>query len=462
MKNSIDSTSEIEQLTRIFQAAVDRVDPAKMIRDFVKVKNSILQISTEDMNLSFNLNDFDRIFVVGAGKASSKMAKAAEELLHGKISDGIISTKYGHTQQLDIIRTVESGHPVPDGNSVKAAGEIIKIGDKCGENTLVINLISGGGSALLVSPLTYEVRGKKVELSLSDIQKTTEVLLGSGAPIDEMNCLRKHISRIKGGRLARILYPATQVNLVLSDVIGDRLDTIASGLSTPDETTFKDAMRIIEKYDIDEEIPANVLGAIEHGVKGLIDETPGKNDSVFKKVFNILIGTNYTALLAASRKARQYGYSTSIISSHVTGEAREAAKVLYGISQDIKKHDVPVKKPACVLAGGETTVTLRGKGKGGRNQELALSVLSEMHKDPSGARGIYFLSASTDGNDGPTDAAGAFASMDILTRSVNRKLNIDEFLKNNDSYNLFDKTGSLLKTGPTNTNVCDLQIFLVK
>jgi hydroxypyruvate reductase len=232
--------------------------------------------------------------------------------------------------------------------------------------------------------------------------------------------------------------------------------------SAPDETTYKDAMRIIEKYALGEEIPAKILGAIEHGVNGLIDETPGKKDIVFKKVSNMLIGTNYNALLAASNNARGNGYSTSIISSHVTGEAREAAKVLYGIAQDIKKHDIPIKKPACVITGGETTVTLRGKGKGGRNQELALSVLSEMQKDPARARGIYFLAASTDGNDGPTDAAGAFASVDILTRSVNQKLNIDEFLKNNDSYNLFDKTGSLLKTGPTNTNVCDLHIFIIK
>ena len=462
MKNPINSASEIEQLTQIFQTAVGRVDPLKMIRKFVKMKNDVLEIRTEDNNLSFNLKDFSRIFVVGAGKASSKMAKAAEELLQGKISGGIISTKYGHTQNLDIIRTIESGHPVPDSNSVKAAGEIIKIGGECDENTLVINLISGGGSALLVSPLSYEAHGKKVELSLSDIQKTTEVLLGSGAPIDDMNCVRKHISRIKGGRLARLLYPATQVNLVLSDVIGDRLDTIASGLSAPDETTYRDAMRIIEKYDVGNKIPAGVLGAIEHGVNGFIDETPGKNDTVFKKVFNILIGTNYTALLAASGKARKYGYVTSIISSHVTGEAREAAKVLYGIAQDIKKHNTPIKKPACVIAGGETTVTLRGKGKGGRNQELALSVLSEMNKDPLRARGIFFLSASTDGSDGPTDAAGAFASVDILASCTNLELNIDRYLKNNDSYNFFEKTGSLLKTGPTNTNVCDLQVFLVK
>ncbi|KKL91326.1 hypothetical protein LCGC14_1895810 [marine sediment metagenome] len=462
MKNSIDSAVEIKQLTQIFQAAVERVDPGKMIRKFVEVRSDMLEISTEDMKLSINLKDFDRIFVVGAGKATSKMAKAVEELLHEKISDGIISVKYGHTQSLDIIRTVESGHPVPDDNSVKAAGEIIKIADKCDENTLVINLISGGGSALLVSPLSYEAHGKKVELSLSDIQKTTEALLGCGAPIEEMNCVRKHISRIKGGRLARLLYPATQVNLVLSDVIGDKLDTIASGLSAPDETTYEDALRIIEKYGVGEKIPVEVVRAIEHGVNGLIDETPGKEDRAFKKVFNILIGTNYTALLAASGKARGYGYGTSIISSHVTGEAREAAKVLYGIAQDIKKHDVPIKKPACVITGGETTVTLRGKGKGGRNQELALSVLSEMHKDPAHAHGIYFLSASTDGNDGPTDAAGAFASVEILTRSTNQKLNIDQFLKNNDSYNLFEKTGSLLKTGPTNTNVCDLQIFLIK
>jgi glycerate 2-kinase len=462
MDSHIERIEEIKQLSQIFQAAVDRVDPEKMIRKSVTVKDSTLEIRTEDVHLAFNLHEFDKIFVVGAGKATAKMAKAVEELLKEKITDGIISVKYGHTEALDVIRTVESGHPVPDANSVRAAEEIIKIAGKCDKKTAVLNLISGGGSALLVSPLTYETPAGKVELSLDDIQKTTGVLLSCGAPIDEMNCVRKHLSLVKGGRLARLLYPATQVNLILSDVIGDRLDTIASGLTSPDETTYGDALVILEKYGVTDRIPNSVMKAINDGRKGLIEETPGKEDPSFKKVSNILIGTNYTALLAASERSRSLGYNTSIISSHVTGEAREAAKVLYGIALDIKKHGTPVPKPACAVAGGETTVTVRGSGKGGRNQELALSVLSEMKKNPAAKDGVYFLSASTDGNDGPTDAAGAFASAEVLERSIGKKLIIDDYLKNNDSYNFYKKTGALLKTGPTNTNVCDLQIILVK
>ena len=453
---------EFEHLKQIFHAAVERVDPYQMIKKHVEVTGSLLKIDIEDGSAPVDLKGFNRIFVTGCGKATAKMAKAVEEIFTGKISAGVVSVKYGHTEHLDFIRTIESGHPIPDENSVKAAGEIIKLSKQADDKTLIINLISGGGSALLASPLEYSAGPDKVKLTLKDIQQTTEVLLASGAPIDEMNCIRKHISGIKGGKLARLMYPATLINLILSDVIGDRLDSIASGLTTADETTYEDALQIIEKYEIREKVPVRVLNAVEDGARGLIEETPKKNDRIFNKVFNVLIGTNYTALLAASHMARSLGYNNTVISSQVIGEAREAAKIFAGIAKDIKKHDLLLKKPACVIGGGETTVTIKGSGKGGRNQELALSFLSEMKKDPEQTGGIYFLSAATDGNDGPTDAAGAFASHEILKECKRVLLKIEDFLKNNDSYTFFEKTGSLFKTGPTNTNVCDLQILIVK
>jgi glycerate 2-kinase len=293
------------------------------------------------------------------------------------------------------------------------------------------------------------------------VQETTSALLSCGATIDEMNAIRKHLSRIKGGRLARLLFPATTLSFILSDVVGDRLDTIASGLTVSDQSTFGDALRIIKKYGLEHTVPEVVLKILQAGEKGLIEETPKKGDPALSKVTNILLGTNYTALLAAAKKAKLMGYNTAVISSQIIGEAREAAKLFFGIARDILIHDLLLKKPACVIAGGETTVTLRGSGRGGRNQEISLSFLSQMEKDRDQAEGIYFLSASTDGNDGPTDAAGAFATKDILRVSIKKQLDIEEHLKHNDSYSFFSLLDALLITGPTNTNVCDIHIVLV-
>ncbi len=448
-----------DDLKRIFFAAVGRVDPYKIIRKCIRIANNKLNIELEEERFSFDLNNFKKIFIIGTGKATAKMAKAVEELLINRIDKGIISVKYGHTEHLSTIDTIEAGHPVPDENSIKAAQKIVEIAEIADEKALVINLISGGGSSLLTRPLEYTIDSKKNSLTLKEIQKTTEALLSCGATISEINCIRKHISSIKGGRLSRLLYPATQINLILSDVVGDRLDTIASGLTTFDESTYENALEIIKRYDIEDKIPLKVLNLIKAGASGLIDETPKREDRIFTKVFNILIGSNYSALLAASKAAETLGYNTTIISSQITGESREIAKVFLGISNDIKNHSLPVKRPACIIAGGETTVTLRGSGKGGRNQELALSFLSGMKNEREDMKDTYFLSAATDGNDGPTDAAGAFASLQILEKSVG--MNVEDYLKNNDSYSFFDQIGWLFKTGPTNTNVCDIQILLV-
>jgi hydroxypyruvate reductase len=299
-------------------------------------------------------------------------------------------------------------------------------------------------------------------LTLEDKQATTKILLACGATIQEINCIRKHLSGIKGGRLAALAYPAESVNLILSDVVGDRLDSIASGLAVPDNSTYDEAIRLVNKYEIAGKLPPPAWKVLELGAAGKLPETPKKGDPVFGKVKNILIGSNYGALLAAEKKAKELGYNTVVLSSEVTGEAREAAKFYIGVGRDVLKHDLAVKKPACVIAGGETTVTLKGTGKGGRNQEMALSFLEEIESNPEGSEGIWFLAASTDGNDGPTDAAGAFADLEILAAGKKAGLSIQDSLSRNDSYHYYDKIGFLHKTGPTNTNVCDVQLVIVK
>ena len=452
---------QCEHLKQIFHAAVERVDPYRMMKSHIALRGSLLRVQTETSREEIDLSSYDRIMVMGAGKATAKMAKAIEEILKERIREGVICVKYSHTEKLNRIETIEAGHPVPDENSIIAAQRMEDMARHADDKTLCIVLISGGGSALLTSPISFRKGPVLMELSLDDMQKTTSAMLSCGATINEMNAIRKHLSRIKGGRLAQLLYPATTLSFILSDVVGDNLDTIASGLTVYDQSTFSDAIRILKKYSLEHTVPAMVPKILEAGEQGLIEETPKKGDPVLSKVHNILLGTNYTALLAAARKAKLLGYNTAVISSQITGEAREAAKLFFGIAKDVLIHDLLVKKPACVIAGGETTVTLRGSGRGGRNQEISLSFLSQMEKDREQAESIYFLSASTDGNDGPTDAAGAFATHDILRESGKKRLDIEEYLNNNDSYTFFSFLNALLITGPTNTNVCDVHIVLV-
>lgn len=457
-------------LKSIFESAVKRVDPYAIIRDHLSIRDEKLHIKMESYEKSFDLADYDSLIVLGAGKATAKMAVAVEELLGSRIKKGLISVKKGHTEDLKYIETITAGHPVPDEMSVEAGRRIAALSSGGNERTLFINLISGGGSALLSYPLATDVEN----VTLEDKQRVTNLLLACGATIQEINSIRKHISAIKGGRLARLIYPATSINLILSDVVGDRLDTIASGLTAGDQTSYKDALGIIEKYSLTGELPASVGQILALGAKGDIEDTPAPGDPLFEKVHNVLIGTNFSALAAGRLRAEQLGYNTMILSSRITGEAREIAKFFLGIGRDMNKYGVLLQKPACVIAGGETTVTLQGNGLGGRNQEMALSFLYELANDPADAEGIYFLSAGTDGNDGPTDAAGAFAALDIVPEQGTEKgteqgtehgravSDITNSLKNNDSYNYFDRISRLLKTGPTNTNVGDVQIMIVR
>ncbi len=455
------SSNPIQDLKDIFTAALSRIDPYKMIKNHVRLEGDTLVVAMEGTRREVDLRPYPRILALGGGKASARMARAFEEVLGDRISGGLVCVKYGHTDLLTRIEQRESGHPVPDENGVNAARELAELAQSAGADTLVISCISGGGSALLPSPLVCEAAGESIRLTLEDKQLTTKALLACGADIGEINCLRKHLSGLKGGRFLKRIAPARSLNFILSDVVGDCLQTIASGITSVDETTFADAMAIVTRYGLTDKLPSKVMRVLTLGEQGVIEETVKPGDPVLELADNILIGTNHAALMAACDQARTLGYNVAPLTCLLTGEAREAAKFQAGIALDIRKTGMLAAKPACVLLGGETVVTLTGTGKGGRNQEMALAFLAEMEKDALGGKGIYYLSASTDGSDGPTDAAGAFASACLLERVAAKGLSMAQTLADNDSYHFFEEIDGLYKTGPTMTNVCDLHCIVV-
>jgi hydroxypyruvate reductase len=357
--------------------------------------------------------------------------------------------KEGHGLPLEHVQIHEASHPVPDERGIKGAEEILSLVNQAGERDLVLCPISGGGSALLVAPAEG--------VTLEDKQEVTRLLLACGADIHEINTIRKHLSRAKGGGLARFAYPATVISLILSDVIGDDLNVIASGPAVPDTSTFADTRRVLEKYDIWDRVPESVQSRIQQGLKGEIQDTPKAGDAVFERCFSELVGTNIQALKAAGLKAEELGYRTLILSSTVEGEAREVAKVLTAIAREVRHSGNPLSVPACILCGGETTVTIQGDGKGGRNQEFALA--SALRLD--GMENIVVLAGGTDGNDGPTDAAGAVADGSTLARAQGQALDPLDYLSRNDSYNFFQPLEDLVITGPTRTNVMDVYLILV-
>ncbi|MFW5738222.1 MAG: glycerate kinase type-2 family protein [Spirochaetota bacterium] len=450
-----------QNLERIVGDALARVDPYEMIRSAVTLDGATLSIDTESVHDSVDLDAFDRIVVIGAGKAGAPMARALEELLGDRISSGAVSVKEGHVEKLSRVRLLEAGHPIPNDASVEAGRRILELADEADRTTLVITVISGGGSALLAAPLSAEVDGERIALTLGQLQQTTQALLDSGATIHEVNAVRKHLSAIKGGRLAEALAPAHSISLILSDVVGDDLDSIASGLTVPDGSTYGDAIGHVDRYGIRDRLPEDVLRILEAGAAGRLSETPASDNEAFRLVRNVLVGTNYQALLAAAESATSLGYETVLLTSRLTGEAREAAGFLASIIAEVRTHERPAAAPACILCGGETTVTIRGAGRGGRNQELALAMVNEMGRHPDLYAHTAFLSAATDGTDGPTDAAGAFASPEIARTAAEAGLDTTRFLAENDSFRFFDGVGELLRTGPTNTNVCDIQVALI-
>ena len=425
----------------IFNSALRSVDPYELVKT-----------RTAGIRDIFQKGGYERLLITGFGKAASPMAKAAEEGLAGYDAKGIVITKYGHSgsYRSNSITTVEAGHPVPDENGLRGTAKIMRLLKDVDEKTLVVNLISGGGSALLVSP--------SPGITLDEKSRITGLLLRSGAVIHELNAVRKHISRVKGGRLARFAYPAKVVSLILSDVIGDRLDVIASGPTSPDPTTFTEALSVLKKYDLLDKVPKSVLKTLRQGEKGIIAETPKEGDPVFEKVENLIIGSNKKVLSAAKQAAEERGLSTTIISDAINGEAAEIAKWLADKTVAEKRAPGEGQRPLCLISGGETTVTVRGKGQGGRNMELALAFAMEL----DGIDGITLLSAGTDGTDGPTDAAGAVVDGRTVENARAAGLDSRVFLNNNDSYNFFKKAGGLFITGPTGTNVMDIQIVVLQ
>jgi glycerate 2-kinase len=424
---------------QIFRSAVEAANPYRGV---------LLQC--EGIRSRYIAGCYSRLLVIGFGKASPAMAQAMEESLGDIIDSGAVITKYGHAlfAKLKKIRLYEAGHPMPDENGVEATKRVMDLVAAADEKTLVVTLVSGGGSALLVSPFP--------PVSLAEKQMTTDLLLKAGADIGELNTVRKHLSRVKGGRLAEIAYPATIISLILSDVIGDRLDIIASGPTAPDPTTFSDALSVLAKYGLVKKAPESVAELLVMGQTGMAPETPKPGKAVFAKVSNVIIGGNLMALEAARKKAEVLGFRSEILSAEISGEARDVGRWL--AHKALAAKQIHGKEtPLCFISGGETTVTVRGKGKGGRNMELALSFAMEI----DGASGITFLSAGTDGTDGPTDAAGAV--VDGSTAGAARTLGADppQFLDENDSYSFFKSIGGLLVTGPTGTNVMDVQVTLI-
>ncbi|MFW5796172.1 MAG: glycerate kinase type-2 family protein [Alkalispirochaeta sp.] len=446
----------------ILRAGIQRVDPYTMVRDALTVNGSILTVATETERFEFDLSRYSRIVVTGAGKATAPMARGIESILGDRISGGVIAIKAGHGDDLETIRSIEGGHPVPDEGSIEAARAVLDLAETVDESTLVLNLISGGGSALLTLPY----RDSTSRISLDEMRRTTSVLLSCGATIQEINSVRKHISAIKGGRIAEAFAPATVMSLILSDVVGDDLSSIASGITAPDVTTWADADRVFRKYGIEGEVPEGVAALVERGLSGGAPETPKPDNPIFDRVYNVLLGSNPQALAGAYRTAVERGYNTVVLTSQITGEAREVAKVYAGIARDLVRRNAVTSPlatlPACVIAGGETTVTIRGSGKGGRNQEMAVAFLAEFFTGTDTLEGVTFLSGATDGNDGPTDAAGGFADDEALSAFHSREIDPMEVLAASDAYHALEATGALVKTGPTNTNVCDIQVLLVR
>jgi glycerate 2-kinase len=434
----------------IFTRCLTAVDPYKAVKRFVHVQDNKLMVGMEKgPGTELDLSEFHRIALVGAGKATAPMAAAIEALFGERIRKGLINVKYGFTKELAFTEITEAGHPVPDENGVKGTGKILDFLQRAGEKDLIFSLISGGGSALLPFP--------DGSITLSDKQEITRKLLACGASIDEINAVRKHMSSSKGGQMARAAFPATVINLMLSDVVGDKMDVIASGPFVPDTTTFKDVWKIFKKYNF-KNIPPAIHEHMKAGLGGHISETPKDNDKIFDRVFNFIVGSNILALEAASATAKTLGYEALILSSMVEGETREVARVHSAMAKEIVKTGRPIPAPACIISGGETTVTIRGDGLGGRNQEFCLAACLDLMELPPP---VVILSGGTDGNDGPTDAAGALVDPFTVTRGKDLGMEAAEFLNRNDAYHFFEKTQDLLITGPTNTNVMDVRLVLV-
>ena len=432
----------------IFKQALAAVDPRQAVRRALDLKGSALTVDGR----TYDLDGFDRIIAVGAGKAAGPMTQALEEVLGPRLEAGVVVTKYGHGSPTAVVEVLEAGHPVPDQAGVDAAERISALlARAAGERTLVFCLLSGGGSALMVGPAEG--------VCLADKQETTRLLLACGADIGEINSIRKHLSRLKGGGLARLAYPGRVISLIISDVVGDRIDVIASGPTTADHSTWADCREILDRYQIWGRTPEPVRRRIQAGLDGDIPDTPKPGQAELAGVRNIIIGSNRQALDHAAARARELGYAPLILSSTIEGETKDIARMHVALAREVVQTGHPLPRPCCLISGGETTVTLGdAHGKGGRNQEFALAAALDME----GMSGVLALSAGTDGTDGPTDAAGAQADGRACARARELGLDPRRFLQDHNAYAFFKELGDLVMTGPTRTNVMDVRLMLLE
>ena len=433
-------------IERIYRAGLARVEGRAAVRDAVRLSGDRLTIG----DLTLDLADIDRIVAIGAGKASATMAQGLEDALGERLTAGAITTKDGHTLPTRRVAVREASHPTPDARCLTAAAAMLDLVRGLTKRDLVIALMSGGGSSL--------VEALVPGVGLDDLIALTRLLLRSGATIHEMNAIRKHLSTIKGGGLARLVAPARLVNLMISDVVGDDLDTIASGPTVPDSTTFADAMAVLDRYRLREAVPAPVRAYLEAGAAGRVPETAKADDPALARVTNVLVATNDIAVRAAAAEAERLGYRPLVLSTLVQGEAREIARLWAAIGLHAVRSGEPAAGPCCLLAGGEATVTVGGEGLGGRNTEFALAAAIAI----DGSQRLTLASLATDGSDGPTDAVGAIVDGGTAAAARAAGLNPGAALRHNDSYTFFDRLGGLVKTGPTGTNVNDLYLALVE
>ena len=432
---------------RILAAALEAVTPETAVQRHLQRRGQALKADGR----TYSLQTLRHIWLVGAGKAATPMAWAVCQTLGKEVfSGGLVITKTGHggAQAAHLadcgVQVREAAHPIPDERGLAATRELTALVEQAGSDDLVIVVISGGGSALLTAPAPG--------ISLDDMQRLTALLLASGASINEINLLRKHLDTIKGGGLARLAAPAQVLTLILSDVVGDPLDVIASGPTVPDPGTFGEALAVLERYHLLEHTPPAILEHLRRGVVGEVDETPKPGDPLFERVQHLVVGNNDQAARAALAQAHHEGFNALLLTTYLQGEARQAGRFLAALARQVATSGEPLPRPACLILGGETTVTLRGRGLGGRNQELALGAVEDL----AGLADVLLITLATDGGDGPTDAAGAAVSGESLARAHALGLSPQAFLADNDSYHFFAALDDLLRTGPTQTNVNDL------
>lgn len=430
----------------MLEAALQAVDPRRAVEQYLQRIGQTLTVAGQ----GYSLAEYRRVFLVGVGKASVAMAQAVAAILGDSLYKGVIITKNLPEEmpsELGRVEVCRGSHPIPTEESLRSTQRVLDLLEEVEPADLVLCVFSGGGSPLLTRP----VQGA----SLKEIQQLTSELLTCGATIQEMNAIRKHLDQVKGGKLLKAVHGARVITLILSDVIGNPLEIVASGPTVPDPSTFADALRVIQKFDLESRVPVSIQSILQKGVDGHLEETLKPGDPVFNRTQTVLVGSNYQAAQAAAAEASAHGLQALLLTTYLRGEARQTGDMLAALARQIEATNQPLARPACIIAGGETTVTLRGNGRGGRNQEVALGAVEGM----AGLKNTCLVTLATDGEDGPTDAAGALVSGSTLRRAQGMGLDALDYLRRNDAYHFFEQIGDLLKTGPTGTNVNDLNFI---